>query len=56
MHAVAVNDTVDLLEENGVTVIGGVLNMTKGERDTSKDRYGYSKYYKENAKIENAGE
>ena len=56
VHAVAVNDTVDLLEENGVTVIGGVLNMTKGERDTSKDRDGYSKYYNENAKIENAGE
>lgn len=56
MHAVAVNDTVDLLEENGVTVIGGVLNMTKGERDTSKDRDGYRKYYNENAKIENAGE
>lgn len=56
VHAVAVNDAVDLLEENGVTVIGGVLNMTKGERDTSKDRDGYSKYYKENAKIENAGE
>ena len=36
--------------------IGGVLNMTKGERDTSKDRDGYSKYYNENAKIENAGE
>lgn len=56
VHAVAVNDTVDLLEENGVTVIGGVLNMTKGERDTSKDRDGYRKYYNENAKIENAGE
>ncbi len=56
VHAVAVNDAVDLLEENGVTVIGGVLNMTKGERDTSKDRDGYSKYYNENAKIENAGE
>ena len=27
VHAVAVNDTVDLLEENGVTVIGGVLNI-----------------------------
>ena len=56
VHAVAVNDAVDLLEENGVTVIGGVLNMTKGERDTSKDRDGYRKYYNENAKIENAGE
>ena len=27
VHAVAVNDAVDLLEENGVTVIGGVLNI-----------------------------
>ena len=55
VHAVAVNDAVDLLEENGVTVIGGVLNMTKGERNISKDRESYGKYYNENAK-KNAGE
>ena len=45
VRAVVVNDTVDLLEENGVTVLGGVLNMTRGDYVLGKDKSGYYKYY-----------
>lgn len=44
-RAAVLNDVVDVLEETGIEVIGGVLNMTKGERLSGKGYYGYRKYY-----------
>ncbi|MFR3424118.1 MAG: hypothetical protein ACLTTO_11610 [Lachnospiraceae bacterium] len=32
VHAASVNDVIDILEDAGSVVVGGVLNMAKGEK------------------------
>lgn len=44
-RAVEINDVVDVLDDTGVAVIGGVLNMTKGERNSFGRRKRYGRYY-----------
>lgn len=44
-HAAALNDMIDMLEDTGTEVIGGILNMAKGERLSGNGYYGYKKYY-----------
>ena len=43
-RAAAVNDVVDMLEDAGTTVLGGVINMTKGTQGIQR-RSRYGKYY-----------
>lgn len=45
VRAAEVNDVVDVLDDTGVAVLGGVLNMEKGNRGSSYSRRGYGKYY-----------
>lgn len=40
-----INDVTDVLEEAGTTVLGGVLNMVKGERNSLFSRGSYGHYY-----------
>lgn len=42
-RAAVINDVVDLLEDAGTTVLGGVINMAKGSSVRKRNRYG--KYY-----------
>lgn len=44
-HAAALNDMIDMLEDMGTEVIGGILNMAKGESLSGNGYYGYKKYY-----------
>lgn len=43
-RAAAVNDVVDMLEDAGTTVLGGVINMTRGVQGVQR-RSRYGKYY-----------
>ena len=45
VRAAEVNDVVDVLDDTGVSILGGVLNMEKGRRGSSRSRRGYGKYY-----------
>lgn len=45
VRAAEINDVVDVLDDTGVAVIGGVLNMTRGERDSFGRRKRYGRYY-----------
>ncbi len=45
VRAASVNDVVDILEDTGTTVIGGILNMTKGERLAGNRYSRYGRYY-----------
>ena len=45
VRAAEVNDVVDVLDDTGVAVLGGVLNMEKGNWGSSHSRRGYGKYY-----------
>lgn len=45
VRAVEINDVVDVLDDTGVAVIGAVLNMTKGERNSFGRRKRYGRYY-----------
>lgn len=45
VHAVAVNDVIDVLDEAGSNVIGGVLNMEKGADLSGGGYYKYGSYY-----------
>lgn len=40
-----VNDVVDVLDETGVSVLGGVLNMDRANSGNLRRRKGYGKYY-----------
>lgn len=44
-HAAALNDMIDMLEDMGTEMIGGILNMVKGESLSGNGYYGYKKYY-----------
>ena len=44
-HAAALNDMINMLEDMGTEVIGGILNMAKGESLSGNGYYGYKKYY-----------
>lgn len=41
----AVNDVVDVLDDTGVTVLGGVLTMAKGTELSGRQKGRYGKYY-----------
>ena len=45
VHATAINDGVDILEDAGASVIGGVLNMASGERLAGSGYRKYGRYY-----------
>ena len=46
VRAAEVNDVVDVLDDTGVAVLGGVLNMEKGRHgEAPHSRRGYGKYY-----------
>ena len=45
VRAVELNDVVDVLDDTGVAVIGGVLNMAKGERNSFGRKKRYGRYY-----------
>lgn len=45
VHATAINDAVDILEDAGASVIGGVLNMARGERLAGSGYRKYGRYY-----------
>lgn len=45
VRAVEINDVVDVLDDTGVAVIGGVLNMTRGERNSFGRKKRYGRYY-----------
>ncbi len=45
VRAAEVNDVVDVLDDTGVSVLGGVLNMEKGRHGSSHSRRRYGKYY-----------
>ena len=45
VHAVAVNDVIDVLDEAGSNVIGGVLNMEKGADLSGGGYYKHGSYY-----------
>ena len=47
VHAASVNDVIDILEDAGSVVVGGVLNMAKGEKiaGNSYHKYKYGSYY-----------
>ena len=40
-----VNDVVDILEDAGTVVLGGVLTMAKGTEMANSQKSRYSKYY-----------
>lgn len=44
-HVAALNDMIDMLEDMGTEVIGGILNMAKGECLSGNGYYGYKNYY-----------
>ena len=44
-HASEINDAVDVLDETGVTVLGGVLNMAFGDKKSVSRNKRYGKYY-----------
>ena len=44
-HASEINDAVDVLDETGVTVLGGVLNMAFGDKNSVSRNKRYGKYY-----------
>lgn len=44
VHATALNDVVDVLEEANVTSVCSVLNMTKGKSTASSRKHHYGKY------------
>jgi capsular exopolysaccharide synthesis family protein len=47
VHAPVINDIIDVMEDAGTAVIGGVLNRVSGERKGSSGRkYGYGYYGK----------
>jgi len=47
VHAASVNDVIDILEDAGSVVVGGVLNMAKGEKIAGNGyhKYKYGSYY-----------
>ena len=45
VHASEINDAVDVLDETGVTVLGGVLNMAFGDKNSVSRNKRYGKYY-----------
>lgn len=45
VRAVEINDVVDVLDDTGVAVIGGVLNMTRGEKNSFGRKKRYGRYY-----------
>lgn len=45
VRAVEINDVVDVLDDTGVVVIGGVLNMTRGEKNSFGRKKRYGRYY-----------
>lgn len=45
VHAAEINDMVDVLDDTGVSVLGGVLNMAVGDRDGISRNKRYGKYY-----------
>lgn len=45
VRAAEVNDVVDLLDDAGVSILGGILNMVKGEGNSSGHGKRYGKYY-----------
>ena len=40
-----INDAIDILEDTGTEVIGGILNMVKEKSSFESQNYRYSKYY-----------
>lgn len=44
-HASEINDAVDVLDETGVTVLGCVLNMAFGDKNSVSRNKRYGKYY-----------
>ena len=47
VRAAEVNDIVDVLDDTGVSVLGGVLNMVAGDKDGISRGKRYGKYYYE---------
>lgn len=45
VQASVVNDVVDVLDETGITVLGGVLTMAKGAETSRNTKGRYGKYY-----------
>ena len=47
VHAASVNDVIDILEDAGSVVVGGVLNMARGEKIAGNGyhKYKYGSYY-----------
>lgn len=45
VHAVELNDMVDVLDDTGVSVLGGILNMAIGDKDGISRGKRYGKYY-----------
>lgn len=45
VKAVEINDVVDILDDTGVSVLGGTLNMVKGEHSSFDKRKRYGRYY-----------
>lgn len=45
VRGTAVNDSVDLLEDAGTAVLGGVLTMSKSDHVSSSQKSRYGKYY-----------
>ena len=45
IRAAVVNDVVDILDDTGAVVLGGVLNMAKGQAVSNNRKNRYSKYY-----------
>lgn len=45
VHAAEINDMVDVLDDTGVSVLGGILNMAIGDRDGISRGKRYGKYY-----------
>ena len=44
-RAAEINDMVDVLDDTGVSVLGGVLNMAVGDKDRVSRNKRYGKYY-----------
>ena len=44
-RASEVNDVVDILEDTGTTILGGVLTMAKGSEIANSQKSRYGKYY-----------
>jgi len=45
IRAVTLNDVIDMLDDTGASVLGGVLNMAKGQAVSNNRKNRYSKYY-----------